>query len=132
MERLVYGAASVRLNEIPGSRAGVLEVDFYGLLNSEVLNWFRERLYQMLGEMPPALVVRTDHGIFTDKAVILPHHGEVADIPVALVVPQQTRAIWVDYSRRAAARGITRAVFVSSQLQLAYRWAERRADLSRV
>ena len=78
-------------------------------------------------ENSPALVIRTDTALMTMDSVPLIEAPKVVVPPAAIVVCPEQRDLWVEYSRQLADVGIMRTVFLTSQLDLAYRWAERMA-----
>jgi len=129
MHQSEFMAASSRCYRIPQSRAGLVQLNYQGIVSARALDRIRSSALEGLVGAP-ALVVRTDTALMTmrDVPLIMEEPGKVP--PAALVVRKEMRDLWVEYARQLAELGITRAVFLDSQLEQAYRWAERRAEES--
>lgn len=128
MGRYEFMAASGRCRRIPGSRAGILQVNYYGVVDAVALDRVRSSMMGVCGNAP-ALVVRTDTALMVmDDVPLIDSAPGVVVPPAALVVRKEMRDLWVEYARQLAGVGITRAVFLDSQLEQAHRWAERWAQ----
>lgn len=130
MGRIEFRAAAVTWHRAPGSCAGVLLLNFYGLLNAYNLESLSARLIPVTIHAP-ALVARTDQALVAMQRVPLHGRDDQPTMPAAIVVRREHRDLGVEYGRRQAEIGLTRAVFVETQLELALRWAERRAEQAR-
>lgn len=126
MQRIEYRSAAATCIRLPESRAGILLISFYGLLDDVSMLWLVRRMLDAT-RCVPAMVVRTDQAAIAMTEFPLLDPDEQPSLPAALVMRRELREMGVEYGRRLAERGITRAVFVESQLEMAIRWAARRA-----
>jgi hypothetical protein len=119
-----YHSATVRIDALPESRGGVLEVVWGGLLTEEATHALWSAHHQTT-RLAPALVIRIDTGAcaFGDPGVI--SKAQMAETPPsALVVPPSLYDKYRVFIRDLAERGILRAIFLPSQLLYARQWAE--------
>jgi hypothetical protein len=131
MKVLRYHSASVHISTLKNSRYGVMEVSVWGPLLKEAFNHFRPDVLEATKDAP-AVVVRLDTAL--DVMVEPPQVSEqiyrLADPPPQAVVTHAKQyELWAMHARNLAHIGISRAVFISSQLELAYRWSESQAML---
>jgi hypothetical protein len=120
-----HQSARATLRPIEG---GVIEVNYYGVLSHESLRHLKREILPSVAEAP-ALVIRMDKALIVASSVETPAGWSVnKNIPLAaLIVRPEHFEMWVDYSHRVALVGVMRAVFLISQLDLAYRWARGHA-----
>lgn len=125
MSSFVYQTAKVVLRPLD---SGVVEVTYYGVLSREAFRTLKNQVHQA-AEGVPALVVRLDKALIIASDIAPPPEWDSQKkIPIAaLVVRPEHLGIWIDYSHRVALIGVMRAVFLVSQIELAYRWAEAHA-----
>lgn len=128
MDKTENFAAKIICKPLAGSRAGVMRASYYGPVDAPTLVRLRDEALELL-EGASALVVRTDTALMAMHEVPLIKAPGVWVPPAALIVTPDQRDLWVEYSRQLAGVGITRAVFLPEQMDCAYRWAERQAEL---
>lgn len=129
MGKFELEAASGRCMYVPESRAGLVQMNYYGVVDAEALIRVREGTIQYVAGAP-ALVIRTDTALVTLDEVPLVAWKPDKIPSAAIIVRPELRDLWVEYARQMAHAGITRAVFLDSQAEQAYRWAERHAEQS--
>jgi len=113
--------------------SGLMEVCYYGLLSCESFGALREKITQhTMGAI--GAIVRMDTGVTTFVSMLPVPVGLYApDSPTAAVVVHPAQyEMWWTYAHALAEIGVMRAIFLASQKDLAYRWAEAqvRASLS--
>lgn len=125
MSSFEYLSARVVLRRLD---SGVVEASYYGVLTRGALAALKGMIYQAVGDAP-AFVIRLDRALTVDSNMAPPPEWDAKKkIPIAaLVVRQEDLGIWTDYSHRVALIGVMRAVFLVSQVELAYQWAEAHA-----
>lgn len=103
---------------------GVIEITYYGILSRDVLRELKRQIL-IAAEDAPALVIRMDKALVIASDISPPPEWDSQKkIPIAaLVVPPAHFEMWTEYGHRVALIGVMRAVFLVSQLDLAYRWA---------
>lgn len=109
-------------------KEGVAEVFYAGVLTHEDFELLRAEVL-MATCFARAVVLRMDATISAlSRAVISKAGGYPAEAPpAALVCRVEDYALWSEYSRAAAERGVMRAVFLQDHLRLARVWAQRHA-----
>lgn len=119
-----YGAGWAVCQESCGGTA--VEVGFYGVVNETALLALWRQMLHLVGAAS-AVLVRLDSCVFCVDD--LPDVGaDARRVPVVAVVTRnEYREMFAAYGSRMARAGLTRAVFLDSQLELARRWVERRA-----
>ncbi len=132
MQVLRYHSATVHITRLKASKYGVMEVSVWGPLLQEAFNHFRPDVLEATKDAP-AVVVRLDTAL--DVMVQPPEVSEqiyrlIDPPPQAVVIHSKQYELWAVHARNLAHIGISRAVFTSSQLELAYRWSESQAMLT--
>ncbi|MCB2030717.1 MAG: hypothetical protein R3E92_00570 [Burkholderiaceae bacterium] len=132
MKVLRYQSATVHITTLKSSRHGVMEVSVWGPLLQDAFNHFRPEVLEATKDAP-AVVVRLDTAL--DVMIEPPQVSEqiyrlVDPPPQAVVTHEKQYELWAVHARNLAHIGISRAVFISSQLELAYRWSESQAMLT--
>lgn len=127
MGKFELEAASGRCRYVPESRAGLVQMNYYGVIDAEALIRVRDGTIKFVAKSP-ALVIRTDTALVTldEVPMVTWRPGRIP--PAAIIVRPELRELWVEYARQMAEVGITRAVFLESQAEQAYRWAEHLAE----
>ena len=118
-----YGAGWAVCHDICDGAA--VEVSFYGVVNKGALLGLWRQMLHLVGAAS-AVLVRLDSCVFCVED--LPDVGaDARRVPVvAVVTRKEHRKMFAEYGSRMARAGLTRAVFLDSQLELARRWVERR------
>lgn len=112
------------------SRTGLVRLNYYGYVDASAMAVLRAKFVDV-ARAAPACVIHTETALIAmdEMPAVEPALRPVAD--AAIIVTPENRELFVEYAKRLAEVGITRAVFLESQVEQAYRWAERRAALVR-
>lgn len=126
MQKYKFNAAAVSCRRV-GS-FGVVEAEYSGPVGDVAFDYLRSCVLAAAKDTP-ALVLRMERALLMITE-FLPRPRSTYEpnvVPGALVVPADQFEIYSGYARQLASEGITRVVFLESQLKLAYLWAERRS-----
>jgi hypothetical protein len=125
MRSFEYLSAKAVLRQIEN---GVIEVTHYGVLSEPSIVWMGPRIFSATIEAP-ALVVRMDTAVVAVSSIPdFPIKRPGIHLPVAAIVVQTEHLeMLTNYSHRMALAGAMRAVFSTSQVGLAYQWAQAHA-----
>jgi hypothetical protein len=127
-EKCVYklGSASVAFERL--SKAGVIEVSYYGMIDPASFDYLRSKLLDC-SQSANALVIRMDRSL-----MLMAHPPPIPEgiydaqtPPAAIVVRDQDFEVWSTYGKALATCGVMRSVFLSQQSEKAYQWAEFQA-----
>ena len=107
---------------------GLFEITATGVLTFEALQRLTAQAAPHLQSVT-ALVIRLDAALLTIDMADWPirQRSALREPPVALVVSPEAHASAIVLCKQLAEAGLIRAVFLPSQLALAYRWAARHA-----
>lgn len=112
---------------------GISEVTYYGILDPPSLVFLRSRVVDYTNGMR-AVVVRMDTALtaFNEMPTLSSVLYRMDSPTAAVVVHPEHYEMWWGYAHALAEIGVMRAIFLASQKDLAYRWAEAqgRATLS--
>lgn len=130
MGRFEHGPASGTARRVLESRAGLVRLNYFGYVDAAAMAVLRAQLIGVVGAANQC-VIHTETALIAmdEMPAVEPVLQPVAD--AAIIVTPENRELFVEYAQRLAEVGITRAVFLQSQMEQAYRWAERRAELVR-
>jgi hypothetical protein len=116
--------ASVTIRPLAGTRAGVTEVTYRGLLTREAMLDLMPHHFYGAGRSR-ALVVRLDLAVIAyDATEIVSAEGLRSSPAFALVVGDGFYGEFAKLSAALSAFGVLRAIFRPDQLLTAYDWAE--------
>lgn len=129
MKTIRYHAATVRISWLPSSARGVVEARVSGPLSQAAFDALRPQVMDAI-RPAAAVVVRFDTAL--GAITRTPDVGEQVNQwkghpPIAYVTTAMQYELWRAYVFSLAKHGIRRAVFLASQLSLAYAWAESQA-----
>jgi hypothetical protein len=123
-----YQSAKATCHYLP---SGLVEVCYYGVLSPSSFGYLREKMTNQTRGARGA-IVRMDTGVTTFTSLLpVPVGLYGVDSPTAAVVVLPDHyEMWWTYAHALAEIGVMRAIFLTSQRDLAYRWAEAQARAS--
>lgn len=116
------------LADVSAPARGVCEIRYRGVLTRPTFERMRADVLQAVSDAG-ALVLRMDRALMAigQLEVGAPDEYGHNPAPGAVVVNRDQVEFWADYSSQIARKGVMRAVFLDSQLELARHWAVRHA-----
>lgn len=126
MGRFEYGPASAACRAVPGSRAGLVRVSYFGMLNDASMAVLVSKMASVARDAP-VCVSHMERAVLTLERMPAIEEAVKTVVDAAIIVAPADRDLFVEYARRLSEVGVNRAVFLESQVEQAYRWAERRA-----
>lgn len=131
MQTFSYGSAKATYKPVAGC-VGLMQAAYYGPVDNRAFGYLRG---QIIGasRAAGAILVRMDFAMFAIEGVPdVPDGTYCSDTPAAAVlVRDDSHALWSAYARQAARSGLKRAVFLTWQEALAREWAQDHAALAR-